>query len=91
MTDNLEKLRSTLKELKDELHSLDAIDEQTRQSLEDVVQDIHSSLHTDETTDIEHHSLTERLKDAAQGFEESHPTLAGIVARTIDGLGQIGI
>jgi hypothetical protein len=91
MTDNLEKLRSTLGELKEELHSLGTIDDQTRQSLEDVVQDIHSSLHSSEGTDIENHSLIERLKEAAQGFEESHPTLSGIVARMIDGLGQIGI
>ena len=68
MMDNLEKLRLTLGELKEELHSLDAMDDQTRQSLEDVVQDIHRSLHSSDATDIENHSLIERLKEAAQGF-----------------------
>jgi hypothetical protein len=91
MTDDLERLRSTLSELKKELDSLGPINDETRQSLEEVVQDIHSSLHASAGTDIEQQSLIERLKEAAQGFEGSHPTLAGIIARMIDGLGQIGI
>jgi chromosome segregation ATPase len=92
MADDLERLRSTLRELKDELHSVAELDSQTRQSLEEVVRDIHASLHDSETPhDIEHQRLTDKLRQAAHGFEESHPTLAGIVSRMIDGLSQIGI
>ena len=91
MTDNLEKLRATLRELKQELQSLDTMDVQTRQSLEDVMHEIDSSLHESNEIGDQHHTLVERLKEAAQGFEDSHPTLFGIVGRIIDGLGQIGI
>jgi hypothetical protein len=92
MADNLEKLRATLRELKEELHSVPELDGQTRESLEEVVRDIHTSLHpATETPPIEQQGLINRLRDVAQDFEESHPTLAGIVARMIDGLGQIGI
>jgi len=91
MTDNLEKLHATLNELKQELQSLDTIDSETRQSLENVMQEIDSSLHQSNATEMEPHTMVERLREATQGFENSHPTLFGIVSKIIDGLGQIGI
>jgi hypothetical protein len=36
-------------------------------------------------------SVIERLQLAAHQFENSHPTLTGILSRLIDGLGQMGI
>jgi hypothetical protein len=91
MTENLDRLRATLRELKQELRSLETMDVETRQSLEDVMRDIDASLHQSDEADIPHHTMIERLKEAAQGFEDSHPTVSGIVGRIIDGLGQIGI
>jgi hypothetical protein len=35
--------------------------------------------------------LLDRLHAAAQEFEESHPTVTGILSRLIDGMGQMGI
>ena len=89
MEDKLEKLHATLIELKHELQSLDTMDEQTRQSLDEMLQEIEASLHQPGGIQGEHPSMSERLKDAAQGFEDSHPTLFGIVGRMIDGLGKL--
>jgi hypothetical protein len=36
-------------------------------------------------------TVIDRLNHAAQQFENSHPTLTGILSRLIDGLGQMGI
>jgi hypothetical protein len=36
-------------------------------------------------------TVIDRLKHAAHQFENSHPTLTGILSRLIDGLGQMGI
>jgi predicted ribosome quality control (RQC) complex YloA/Tae2 family protein len=36
-------------------------------------------------------SVIDRLNRAAHQFENSHPTLTGILSRLIDGLGQMGI
>ena len=36
-------------------------------------------------------SVMDRLHAAAQEFEETHPTVTGILSRLIDGLGQMGI
>ncbi len=91
MSENLDKLRATLSELKDELHSLDTLDVDTRQSLEGIMGEINGALHKSDEVDLEHHTIIQRLKDAADGFEESHPTLSGIVGNIIDALGQIGI
>jgi len=35
--------------------------------------------------------LMDHLRAATQQFEESHPTLTGILSRLVDGLGQMGI
>ena len=36
-------------------------------------------------------SVAERLREAAQEFEQSHPTLAGTLHRLVDTLAQMGI
>ena len=36
-------------------------------------------------------TVIDRLKHAAHQFENSHPTLTGLLSRLIDGLGQMGI
>jgi hypothetical protein len=90
MPERIEKLRTTIAELEAELASLSEIDDETREVLNVAVNDIQQALHKG-PGGIEHHSLTERLQDATKDFESSHPTLFGIVSRTIDALGQMGI
>ena len=90
MPERIEKLRATVSELEAELASLSELDDETRNLLEDTVNDLQAKLakHPDE---IEPHSLTERLREVAEAFETSHPNLYGIVSRTIDALAQMGI
>ena len=90
MPERIEKLKATISELESELESLESIDPETRDVLEEAMQDIQTALDKD-VDQLEHDSLATRLKEAAEEFESSHPTLFGVVTRMIDTLGQMGI
>ena len=90
MPERIEKLRARVAELEAELASLPEIDDEAREVLTEAVTEIQTALQKS-PGDIEHHTLTERLRDAAKEFESSHPTLFGVVSRTIDALAQMGI
>jgi Domain of unknown function (DUF4404) len=90
MPERIEKLRSAVVELESELASLSELDGPTRDLLEAAVCELQATL-SKQPNEIEPHSLTERLRESAKAFESSHPTLFGIVSRTIDALGQMGI
>jgi len=89
MADRLEKLRAALAELDDELRAGD-LDDETREQLSEAAAEIAASLRRGKRTE-----KTRRTEDSLQGrlaeFEASHPELAGVIARLIDGLGQLGI
>jgi hypothetical protein len=90
MSDRSEKLRATLAELESELQNIDAMDDATREQLADAAAEIAAALRRgkrSEATSQAEDSLQNRLVE----FEASHPQLAGIVTRLIDGLGQLGI
>jgi len=91
MSEQVEKLKATVEELEEELHSLEELDDDSRAVLREAVREIQATLHEKEPGDMESQSLTDRLTDVTHGFEGSHPTLTGIVSRLIDGLGQMGI
>lgn len=93
MPDRIEKLRATLHELEGELRDLDAddkLDDSTRELMAEAALEIATVLtrgaRTERTEEVEG-SLRERLTD----FEASHPQLAMVIGRLIDGLGQLGI
>ena len=90
MPERIEKLRATVTELEAELASLAELDDATRALLEEAVSELQAAL-SKSAADIEPQSLTERLTESAEAFELSHPTLYGIVKRTIDALAQMGI
>ncbi len=90
MPERIEKLRATITELEAELASLTELDATTRELLEEAVGDMRAALDK-QSAEIEPNSLTERLRESAEAFESSHPTLYGIVSRTIDALAQMGI
>ena len=52
--------------------------------LEEAVAEIQTALHKQAPEQLETQSLAERLKTAAEEFESSHPTLFGVISRTID-------
>jgi chromosome segregation ATPase len=90
MPDRLEKLRATLNELEAELREIDSLDDDTRKELAEAALEITNVLtrgRPGEQTGEVAGSLRERLEE----FEASHPQLALIVGRLIDGLGQLGI
>ncbi|MCA9123465.1 MAG: DUF4404 family protein [Planctomycetaceae bacterium] len=90
MPERIEKLRATVTELEVELASLSELDAPTRALLEEAVGELQATL-SKQPVEIEPQSLTEQLTEAAKAFEHSHPTLSGIVHRTIDALAQMGI
>ena len=90
MADRLERIRATLAELEAELRQLDSLDEATREALADATADIADTLRRGKRsakTQIAETSLRDRLVE----FEASHPQLAGILTRLLDGLAQLGI
>jgi Domain of unknown function (DUF4404) len=91
MTENLDRLKSTVTELEDELRSLEHVDSETRAVLEQAVLDILAALQAAAPGERAPQSLLDRLHAAAEEFEESHPTVTGILGRLIDGLGRMGI
>ena len=91
MPERIAKLQATIEELQAELASLETVDDETRVVLEDAVSEIRAALRKEEHAELGESSLVTRLRDSAEQFEASHPTLFGIVSRIIDGLGQMGI
>jgi hypothetical protein len=91
MTEQIDKLKSTVAELEDELRVIDRVDGETRAVLEQPVLDILATLHAAAPGERAPQSLLDRLQAAAHEFEESHPTVTGILSRLIDGLGRMGI
>jgi hypothetical protein len=91
MSERLDKLRAAVEELERELHSLDEIDPESRVLLEEAHAEIHSALAGQEAPGIATGVLSGRLEQAAHRFEVTHPTLAGVLERLVNGLAQLGI
>ncbi len=95
MTDERQKLQATIDQLHQELAALDEVDEQAQQLLESAVADIHAKLEQPSTEDDaetdESASIAGRLGAAARHYEDSHPTLSGIIGSIIDALSRMGI
>ena len=92
MPERLEKLRAALSDLQQELQGLDEVDVELRDRLEAARLEIEQTLDQSEPPgQWQPQTLIERLQDNEAHFEATHPTLAGIVRRTIDILAQMGI
>jgi len=91
MTEQIDNLKATVAELEAELQSIATLDAESRAVLEQAVLDILAALHKATPGERPAQSAIERLHAAAQEFEETHPTVTGILSRLIDGLGQMGI
>lgn len=92
MPERLDKLREMLSDLDKELDSLESLDEPTRTVLEEAKRDIEEALEKhDSPSQWEPQSIVDRLNDATEQFEVTHPTLTGIIQRMINALSQLGI
>jgi len=90
MSERIEKLRTLLDELEQELHGVEELDDETRSMLQEAAGEIQTALQ-EEDANLEHQTMSERLGDAVAEFESSHPTLHAVVTRIVDVLGQMGI
>lgn len=103
MSDAQQNLRTSLTALRDQLHCTPLpsaeISPEMRALLEGVMTDIDqvlrnrpsSTMALSPATAQEQKSLIQRLSSAEKQFEETHPTLAGIVGRLLDALAGMGI
>ena len=91
MSDEREKLRTTIDDLHAELAGMDQLDDEMQQLLHGAVSDIRGALDKKPKDDIEQSSLIGRLSQAARHYEDSHPTLSGIIGSVIDALSRMGV
>jgi hypothetical protein len=91
MDDRISKLRATLSQLESELLALGTLDDATREQLADAAEEIAASLRRGEKRTMKRTGEEESLQDRLVEFEASHPQLAGVVTRLLDGLAQLGI
>ncbi|MGB6044014.1 MAG: DUF4404 family protein [Pirellulales bacterium] len=97
MTDEREKLNKTIQQLHTELASIENVDEEVQALLQSAVDEIQQAIQQPDpasppdTTADDSSTISGRLSEAAQHFEESHPTLTGIIGSVIDSLSRMGI
>lgn len=83
------ELTSLLEKLRGELESGQAVDDQLRQSLRALEQDIQKVLA--QGTDDDEGSLSERAQEIEARFATGHPYLANTLRDVMDTLGKMGI
>jgi hypothetical protein len=83
------ELKRRLLELHAELARIGALDDDSRELLEDVRRDIEAALARE--GDAGEPSLRDRLEAAIRHFEASHPVLTATMGRVIDQLANMGI
>ncbi len=82
-----QKLRQMLEQVHGEIKQIQDVDDKAMELLKGLRDDIEGILEpaTEEVTD-RYESVTERLDDAVEHFEISHPTLSTVMSRLVDAL-----
>ena len=91
MASESHSLRETLDRLQNQLAEAKNIDKALAERLRTTIADAQAALDQQDTADEAHHERKEWLTEAAEHFEQSHPTIAGTINRLVDILGQAGI
>lgn len=87
-----ERLRVILEQLREALERAPAEDDDTRERLEALARETNSLLEGEEEEWAQaHRSFGHRLSEEVAHFEGSHPDLAYIIARVMDALSGLGI
>ena len=86
-----QELLDTLRTLHDELSETERIDDETRQLLHDVTDDIHRVLDNDSETTATDKPVSSRLQELLVKFEIEHPKIGGLIERLSDALANMGI
>ena len=82
------ELSALLRKVHNELEDTERVSAEERQLLAELMTDIRAQLGDDGGTE---HSLPDRLGDAVEQFNQSHPTLAFALRRVMDALAKMGI
>jgi hypothetical protein len=85
-----QRLQQLLKELHTELGNADALDDQTKDQLRGLADEIEGAVGPDEDKSMGAEALSQ-LEEAAVDFEVEHPRLAGILGQITDTLSKLGI
>jgi len=94
-----EKIEELLRQLQNELAEADNVDADLSEKLRATATEIQTALHRQpplpavmgESPDAESAGVIDQLRDAAERFKDSHPTLTNTVGRIADALSQLGI
>jgi hypothetical protein len=90
-----ETLRQKLEELHQAVHGAARVDPAARELLREILADIETLLERSERgvagEERQGETLIERLREAVDRFEETHPTLTEAAGRVIDQLARMGI
>ncbi len=82
------ELTRLLHEVHTELEDQGAVSDEQRELMRDLMDDIRRTLGEEETDDL---SVGDRLNEAVDDFQQSHPTIAFTLRRIIDALARMGI
>lgn len=89
------ELNDTLASLHDELTHGQQLNDESRERLQVLLDDIRATLNRDPSTPATvpsaDHSLSDRLQEALVEFEAAHPKLSQMIGRIADGLSNLGI
>ncbi|AOS84386.1 hypothetical protein BIU88_09740 [Chlorobaculum limnaeum] len=85
-----QKLRELLETLHQELGQLGTVDEKTGEVLATLKEDISKLVEGGDEAAAEE-SLTERMNDAVDHFEEEHPRLSMMIQHVLDSLARMGL
>ncbi len=85
-----QKLRELLETLHEELGQIGSVDEKTGEVLATLKEDI-SKLVDDGDEAASDESLTERMSEAVEHFEEEHPRLSMMIQHVLDSLARMGL
>jgi Domain of unknown function (DUF4404) len=79
-----QQLYAQLEQLREELAAADSMDAARRERLLKLIEEMEAGLEEDT-------GLVERMETAVAEFEVSHPTLAAVMNKVIETLGNIGV
>jgi len=85
------KLDETLQRVRAELASGEPLSPERRAALEELLDEVEPLIAEENEPGEEHEALPDRLREATEHFEESHPQLTMAVGAVADALARMGI
>ncbi len=86
-----QRIREDLARLQAELADSPGVDDEARALVAEISRDVEALIESAEDEAHDSESLVDRLRSAADHFEEEHPSLTAAVGRIADALASLGI